>query len=329
MPGGYGFASHVGVARENSFGTAPDSITDFVEALSESMQESIERFETRVLIGAMHEPDDAAGLHTVEGDIEFSAHPESIGHFLAAAFGVSSTGEVASGELYQHTFTPRTNDLENQRAKDSYSFEMFRHDVTSSFLFTGGVVSKITFDMQINQALQITASVVAKSLLISSASTPTFPGSPVDPFTFDTVSISWAGAASEIYEGLAIDFETPMAGNPRLIASNEVFAIKRDGPYMGRITATLAFDDLDEFARWKNQNEAALVVVLQKASSFQLIIDCPRVVWTSYPVAAGGADRIVVEAEGRLFQHVGSGEMIEVNLWNTTSGYVLADNGLS
>ncbi len=324
---GYGFASHIGIVRENSFGVLAGARTDFIEALSESLTETRERFETRNVYGGFYEADDHAGLKRTEGDIVLTANGESVGFPLAGCLGVASTAEVASGELYTHTFTARTTDLENERYNDSYSIEVLRHDVTSAFHILGAVFNKVSLNVVPNQALQVTASVLAKSTDIGSASTPTFPGSPVDPFTFDTCSISWNGAANQAFEALTIDFDNQGEAIPVLNDSDEIYKIKR-GVQAIRVSATLNFENLDEWNNFDTQATGRLFVHFTKANSFSMLIDVPSVRWTGFTANAGGRERITAALEGRGFYNAGSASAIEIQLTNTVSGYPLAANGL-
>lgn len=329
MGQGYGFAGFLGLGHEATFSTLVPR-TDFAEILSETITEGIERFERANAVGGFFEPDDVAGLHTVEGDIVFTANAESIGHFLAAGFGVSSTAQIGASDIFLHDFTVRQSDLENRRPLDSYTIEVSRGDVTSAFLYTGMLVSKLGFSLEAGGPLQVTAGLVGRNAAAGSLSTAIFPTSPMDPFTFDTGSITLAGSASTIFKSINIDLDTQLEADPRVEADRDAGAhIKRAGPPMARVTATLAFEDLTDLGRFQEQEDMAITVFMQKANSFSIYFDMPKVRWTSYGPAISGRERITVEAEGRVFYHVGSGAALTVQLTNTTSGYILVDNGLS
>lgn len=323
----YGMRSSIGFVHENSLDTLAGARTDFIEALSESVAENFDRFEVANVYGGLYERPDVGGLKRVEGDLVFAANPETVGHAFAGALGVSSTVEVTSGLLYQHTFTARANDLEVLRPLDTYSFEIFR-DVTSAHIYTGMSWSKLSLNWQPNQAMQVTASMLGITAAVGSASTPTYPGSPTNPFAFDTTSLSLGGAASGIFEALTIEYDNQLELVPAI--NNSIFPRKagRTGPYMVRVSGTLTFEDLTEYNNFTNQTEARLLVHCFKASSFGMTIDIPSMMYTAFPVAAGGRERITVGFEGQGRYNSGSASTIKVDLWNTRSGYVLADNGL-
>lgn len=325
---GYGFQSHVGLVRENSFGVLAGARTDFLKCKSEGLALTIERFEPVNVHGANYKPDDDTGSKGIEGEITIPAHPESVGLFLAACLGISSTAEVA-GNLMKTTFTSRPDDLENERALDSYSIEVYRHDVTSAFIYRGMLLSKVSLSVQPNQELQVVGTWMGKAVDIGSASTPTFPGSPALPFTFKTCSISLGGAASNIFQNLTIDIDNGLDAENRVNASDEAFAIKRNAPKEIKVTATAGFDNLTEYQNFVDQTEQSLVLYFTKANSFSLKIDLPRVKWTSHQANASGRDRITAAIEGEAWYHTGSGQLVQMELVNmVTSGYPLAENGL-
>src|SRR5688572_24430286 len=85
-----GMLGYIGIGRETTFATSVGAI-NYVEALSESMTVTIDRYETKNIIGGRYEPDDMGGLHNVAGDIVFSARGAPIAPFLLSALGARST----------------------------------------------------------------------------------------------------------------------------------------------------------------------------------------------------------------------------------------------
>jgi len=318
----YGMRSHVGFVLENSLDTLGGARTDFIEALSESVQLTIERLEVANVYGGVHERPDVAGLRRVEGDIVFAANADTLGFAIAGALGVSSTTEVTSGVLYNHTFTARTNDLEARRSHPTHSVEIFR-DVTSAMIYTGCAWSKVSMNIVPNQALQVTLGVVGISAAVGSASTPTYPSSPVNPFTFDACSVQVGGAAAQLYEALTIDWDNQLEAIATINASSVPSRIKRGGPYLGRVSGTLAFENLTDYNSFANQTEQRMVIHFTRAGSFAFNIDIPSFAYTSFPVNAGGKERLTVGFEGQARYNSGSASTMRFQLWNTLSGYLI------
>lgn len=317
---GYGFAGFIGIAKETVWGT-PVAATDYIEALSENFGPVRERFEVKNIVGRYAEPDDEAGLIRVQGDMTFPVNPIGIGYFLRSAFGVMSGSVVLSGSLFKNIFTGATTEFAADSPQPPYTLEVFR-DVTSSFRFAGGNVNMLSLTVQPNQDLRATANMIFKTSSIIAKSSPTFPGSPLSPFTYDSCSISIGGAASTLVETLTMTvIDNQLEGIAALNASNEIIKIRRKGPQLVRLSGSIGFDNLTEFNNFITQTEQRFFMNFTKAASFNLLIDMPRVVYTAFPVGMGGRERLVASFEGTARFHTGSNQAIQVDLTNTKSNY--------
>lgn len=316
---GYGMNGHIGFAFESSGGT-PVAAGDYVEAMSESLGLSKDRFETRNIITRLSEADDMAGLDRVGGDIAFTGFPGPLGFFLAGVTGVQSNTEVLSGFLHTHEFTMGNTDWDTEFAQRPITFEIFR-DVTSSQQYAGCNIAALSTNMAPNQALQITASVIGKSMLHLTKTAATYTGSPANPLAFDTCSIEVGGAATALIEGISTSYDNQLDGVPSLNNSTQIRAIRRTGPQIIRLSGNMAFESIDEMEEFRNQTERQIIVSQTRANSFQLIQDFPRVVYNTYAPVMSGRDRIVVGFEGIARYHAGSANAAKIILTNNTSGY--------
>ena len=315
---GYGFAGQIGIVRESTFGTAP-ARNRFIEALSESITTTIDRFETRNVTGAYYEPNDAAGTLKAEGDIVFAANPEGVGVALCGVLGISSTTVVASG-IYTHEFFQNTTDASSHAPVPSYSVEVFR-DITSANLYMGGIFTKVSLNCQNNQDLRVTGSMKFQTTSLCAKSVATFPGSPVDPFTFDTCSIGIGGTASTIVEAFTLDLDNQAEAFSALNSTSRIVRYRRKGPLMVRLKATVAFEGKSEYEDFLNQTERRWTFNFTKAASFALALDIPNVVLTGYPINIGGRERITVSLEGKARYNVASAYVFKATLTNILSGY--------
>lgn len=316
----YGFASFIGIGRETTWGTGV-AATAYLEAMSEGLQTQIERFEYRNMVGRFTEADDAAGVVRHQGDIVVAAHAGNMGHLLMGYFGLNSVTVGVSGSFFTNIFTPIQSDVSSLNPLPPYTFEVYRAGtlVNSSFRYSGVQVNQLQFNIQPNQDLRITANVIAKDQTFIAKSTPTFPGSPVEAFFFDTCSISFGGAASARFENVTITLNNNLIGIPTLNASNQIAKVRRDGPPMVGFTATVDFTDLDEFLRFKTQTEMAFSAYFTKASSFSLFIEIPRLVLTDVPVRVPGKNRLTLDMTGKGRYHTGSGCAVKFSLTATTT----------
>lgn len=295
----YAFAGHVGFAKETTWGT-PVAVGsgDFMEALSENLTLAIERFDVRNIVGRMAEPDDIAGLRRNAGQLVVAANPLQLGHILRGVFTTPvSITVVLSGFLWECTYQPLTSDPANNNALQPYTLEIFR-DVTSSHRYAGVQMSKLTLGVQPNQDLRVTVGLLAKTTSVIAKSTPTYPGSPANPFTFDTSCLQLAGAAIDTIETLAIDFDNQVEGIPILNNSNEIGRTRRKGPQMVRVSGTIGFETQVEYNRFVQQSEANLIASWTKTDSFGLVVRVPKLVYTAFPLGMGGRDRLTVGFEG-------------------------------
>lgn len=308
----YGMQGHIGIAEETTWGTAV-AATDYFKALNESLETDIDRFETINIHANLFEPDDSAGVRRTTGGIELASNPESIGFMLNGAFGINSVTVVLSGFLHENQFRPATVDVNSLHPLTPYTLEVFR-DMTSSHQYAGVNFATLTLAIAPNQDLRLTADVLAKSLAPLAPTTPTFPGSPVEAFLFDTCSISLAGIGVSDMEALNVSLDNQLEGIPILNASTVIGKIRRAGAQLVRVGGTLEFPDWTQFDLFRNQTELALTANFTKANSFALLIEVPRLVYTTMPPTMTGRERVTADFEGMGRFHTGSNTALDVTL---------------
>lgn len=318
MPG-YGFASFVGYAKESSGGT-PVAVTNYVEAMSENFVDTRDRFDTKNIAGRYSEPDDEAGVRRVQGNVVFAAHPVDIGHFLQAGLGINSSSTVLSGFLWTNNFTPRQSDFDDTYPLQPYTFEIFR-DVGSSQQYAGCCMSKFELSVAPNQDVRCTTDWIGTTALNIAKTTATYPGSPLRVFTFDTASLSIAGVANPLFESFTVSVDNQFAGVPTLNNSTFIRTMRRTGPVMVRVSGNLAFENITEYQNFvlSPQAEQRFVCSVTRQNSFRMVIDVPRVVYTTFPLGIGGRERQVISFEGMGRYHPGSANAITIGLTTTRS----------
>jgi hypothetical protein len=318
---GYGFGGHIGVARETAWGsgTAVGS-GNYIEALSEDISLSIDRFSHKAIIATLAEPDDTPGQRRIAGSIRAAGHPVSMGHFLKGALHSTSLTMVTSGVLMTTEFwsTATGADFSSEVPLQPFTFEIFR-DVTSSVRYSGCLIDSLTLSIEANAALMMEATVIGRGQAVIAKTTPTFPGSPAKPFSFDTCSLSLGGAGTALIETLAIEINNNLEGIGALNLSTDIAKIRRTDHQMVNIRGTLDFTDVTEYLDFVNQTEQALNLSFTKANSFALVINIPRMVYTAFPLGIPGRERITVDFEGKGFYHTGSGTAIRAALTTTQS----------
>lgn len=313
-----GQVGFIALGRETTWGT-PVSATDYIEALSESLPLTIERYEYKNITNQYTESDDAAGLRRIAGTITLPGYPEALRPFLRGIFGEATVTEILSGFLYTNTFKTPSADWASGQPVAPYTVEVFR-DVTSSHRYGGAVFTTLELNAAPNQDLRATVGLLAKTTSIVAKSSPSFVTSPLEPFTFDTCSVSIGGAGSALIEALTISVDGQVEGIPALNATNEIAKIRRSGPQMVNISGTIDFNDLTEYNNFVSQAEQAFVFNFTKASSFSCRIDLPRVVYTAFPMGMPGKERLTVAFEGKARYKTTSATAIQIDVTTTSSG---------
>lgn len=238
-----------------------------------------------------------------------------MGHFLLGVLGQNTVTSVGNG-LFQNVFTPRQSDISSVVPLPSYTLEIFRAGtlVSSSFQYDGVQFGTLGMNITPNQDLRFTVGAIARAQTFIDNTSVSFPTSPVEPFIYDTTSVTLAGVANTKIENLTISIDNQLEGIPTLNNTQYVGKIRRTGPPLVRVSGTIDFQDLSEYNDFQAQTERQLIVSFFKAASFQMIIDVPRFVYTAVPVQAAGRGRITSDFTGMARYHTGSNTALEIKL---------------
>lgn len=320
----YGFAGYFALGKETTWGTSV-SVTDYYKIMSEGLALQIDRFETQNIVGGYYEPDDQAGLRRVEGQVSMFGHPEQMGRVLKGVFGVHSGTTILSGFLNSSKFIPQQSDTSTLAPLPSYTLEINR-DVASSQRIDGAVFSSLELGTQNNQDLRMTFGVIAQKMTniarsVATGTVPTYAGSPVDGFAFDTCSFQIGGVAVSNVEAFSFKHDNQLEGVPTLTATNVISRIRRRSAPVTMISGTMDFSNIDEFTKFLNQTEQQFKAYFTLANSFSLLIDLPRVVYRAFPISMPGRERLTVQFEGKCRYHAGSATAVAITLTTISSAF--------
>ncbi len=315
-----GHLGFLGLAKETTWGTAV-AATDYVEMLSENISTGIDRFPTRNIFSGFYDPDDYAGARRSTGSIVHAGHPISLGHLLKAAFSTISQTSILSGFLYNLHFTGTKSEFADGVPRQPYTMEVNRNISSGSHRYAGALLNRLTMALAPNQDLRATAEWLAQARTMISATTPTFPGSSTDPFTFDTASVQIAGAANTRLEAFQMVIDNQLEGILALNNSNTIARIRAQGPQMIKISGTLDFADNAEELDFINQTERSMIITLTRAQSFALLIEVPRFVYNTFPVGMPGRGRLTVGFDGQARYLASSLAAVRIQLTTTKSNY--------
>ena len=281
---------------------------------------AIDRFDIKNIGAIYTEPDDMSGIKRIAGDVSFPLFPEVALPFISGVLGNPVVTTVLSGFLHTNTYKTPTADYASGQPTMPLTFEVFR-DVTSSFRYSGVVINTLQLEVAPNQEVRATAGVIGKGTSIIAKSAPTFVSSPVEPFAFDTCSLSIGGAGTALVESFTLNLDNQLDGIPALNATTDIAKIRRTGPQLVNISGTMDFANLTEYDNFINQTEQAFVLNFTRTSSFAMKITLPRVIYTAFPVSMGGRERLTVSFEGKCRYHTGSATAIEIAITTTSSAF--------
>ena len=315
-----GHLGFFGLGKETTWGT-PVAVTDYVELLSENISTGIDRFPTRNIFGGFYDPDDYAGARRTAGSITHAGHPVSIGHLLKAAFNNVSQTVLLSGYLWNLNFTGVKSEFADGVPRQPYTLEVNRNISSGSHRYAGALINRLTMALAPNQDLRVTAEWLTKTRSMVAATTPTFPGSSTDPFTFDTASVQIAGAANARLEAFQMVIDNQLDGILALNNTNEIARIRTQGPQLIKISGTLDFADNAEERDFIDQTERAMIITLTRAQSFALLLEVPRFVYDTFPVGIPGRGRLTTGFTGTARYLASSLAAVRVQLTSTKSNF--------
>lgn len=322
----YGSLSHVGLAKETTFGTAVAS-TDYVKFASESLNETIEQVKSDILNGIVDEAPYYEGMHNISGDIQFDVGPVIVGHFLRGALGAPVTTQpdsVGNPTVYQHVFTPVQSNFANVCALPPYTFEVNR-DLSQAFQYAGSVINELDFNFGTDKKIMnCKAAIIAKALALISKTTPSFPV--VDAFTWNQAVINFNGSANTNFSTLEFGVKNALEARPTLDGTRNINRIMRNGKRTFPIKFTLELQDMTEYNLFKAQNEIALNIALTGAVisgtyNHKITIDVPKFHFNAFPINVSGAGVITAQVDGWSEYDPTNLYAMKVTLINNKSSY--------
>lgn len=314
---GLGTRGYFSISGEGTFGTF-DSTFNPLEILSESFSADYDRYKYKNIYGSYIEHEDLRGIKRISGGVSLALNPYGGAFFIRSCLNNTSVTTILSGFLYKNNFTSPINDKSTNAAEYSQTIRIARDADITEYQYTGCVCNKLSIEYSPNNPVIISAEYVGYNELSTATpqTTITYPGSPVFPFTFDTVSLNSA-FGSGLLDSLKIEIDNKIQGYPALTNDALIKRIKRTGKQQIRVRGSIDFSDETEYTKFINQSQTNLVVSVTRAASYQMVVDLPNVVYTSFPLG-NLQGRNVVSFEGEAFYHASSATAILISLTNNT-----------
>lgn len=295
-----GSLSHVGFAKEGTFGTAVAS-TDYVRFASETITETIEQVKSEIMNGTVDESPYYQGLHTIAGDVTFDVRPNIIGHFLRSALGAPVSTQQGATTAYQHVFTPAQQNFATNCALPPYTFEINR-DLASAWQYSGSVVNELDFTFGVDKkVLNCKSSILAKSATTIAKTTPSF--EVTDAFTWNMATVTLNSVANANVSSVEVGVKNSLDARPTLDGTRNINRILRNGKRTFPIKLTVELQDLTEYNLFIAQNEVPLSIVLTGANiastyNYTFQVDVSKFHFNAFPINVSGSGVITAVIDG-------------------------------
>ena len=321
----YGNQSVIGLAFQSSYGTvASTSSLDFFEFVSESVDPDRPSLVSQGNRGVFDEGESYQGPETIGGDLMFEARPIELGIMLKAMFGDPVT--VQSGDIYTHTFKPRTVDFTAGKcANNPLTYYKYSADAGSADLFYDLNATGLELAIANGEFLTSKLDLVGGSFSqVASVAAAYQIGK---RFTWDTTSVSLAGAADDTFTGLTITIDEGLEAQHTLNNSREPSRIRRTGDRTVAVGGTFKFEDQAKKQSFLAQSESSWTINLKGVTEIQsgyydeLRITMPSVRLSENKNPIGGRGPLEPSLSGMAKYSTSSATAVEFTLVNTRAAY--------
>lgn len=317
----FGSNAKLSICAQSAFGSSAPSSWFQVPFASHDLTFTFDELTDDSIFSRYDEADRVTGISGVAGAIQANVHPYAIGHFLRACFGVYS---VSGAGPYVHEFHPQTTTFDANVSLPPYSFQVDQGEanVTSAYFLTDCFVNQWEVSLSAGAYLRSTFNIVGKSAALGTKAPPPeeWPAT-IKPIMWSATSISIGGAAVQRYADISLTFNNNIGMQDRIAGAKEHTFFMRDGfRQFGRFSGTMDVAMAD-WLNVKNETESRLFVFASNSID-TLMIDLPRFVFTSHPLAVAGPGIVTIAIEGRAMYSTDSGTIATVTLTNTLASYL-------
>lgn len=355
-----GTGGQVALIKVDSIGDQTNSVDLWTNFVSESMEHTLEELEEGSITGRRDAPPSHKGIDFGGGDIVMEPNPNAIGVFLNAAVGAGvgslisdagSTGANSTTEAgkpyFSHEFVPRQTAFGPQSFLEPYGIMVYR-DVGSAFMYQGGIVTGLEFDIQAGQLMGATATAMTRTVqrIERIAAINSLVSSGGRPFVWDMASIEVSTditsanlAANTNFEQLTLSLETPHEGVVLLDGTKNYAEFQMNDFRRLNISGTLSFASHAEYDAFIAYEARRLRVTIMNVNSaltlgniaslntngflgyYGMRIHVPSMKFLSWSTPIGGPNRLSTTFTAKAEYDDTIGEMFRIQLHNVTSGY--------
>jgi len=319
----YGQNGHLGIAFQDSYGTAETGSYHWFPLISESLVETVPEIVESGMRNRMEEGESLDGFHEIAGDIVVPAHPLLIGKFFKAWCDVDSYDKTLGTSEYTHVFMPSPNDWGDLAAVPPMTVEVYR-DAGSAHQYEDCLLNTLTLEIAHGTVIKQTASVIGGGFSKVAKNTASYTTG--SEWMWNQASIQIGGSAVDELSTITITFNNNLEAKGTLDGKKYANRIKRGDYRTIEVAGTAIFKDDTEFDLYRNQTRQEYIVTVEGqacASGYNTALEIvlPSVFYTTFPVNIGGPGLLEVGFTGKAKYNSGSGTIGRFTLVNTLATY--------
>jgi hypothetical protein len=362
MPSGNG--GQIALAKIGSLYRDVNTANIWTNFVSESIEHTLDELEEGSINGRRDAPPSHKGLDSWAGDIEIEPNPNALAYFMKGFHGTSvsstvtaagSTGANSGSEAGKaqtfHKFTPRQSTFDLDTFLDPFNVMVYR-DVGSAFLGKGGVFHQIVLDIQANNLVKTTISVMGRKMdrIERVAAVQSLVSSGGRPWVWDmaSVEISTTGIASAAlagrnkFEQLQVTMSLPVEGTAFLDGTKFYGEFSPNDFRRMTFEGTMSFRDQTDYETFIAYENRRLRLTLLNVNSnialgnvasldpaaflgyYGLRLHVPRLKFLSWSAPIGGPNRLTAS-----FTAKAEYDETEGNMWTLEMNNVVGSTELN
>lgn len=260
-----GLAGQFGYISETTTGT-PETVDTFLPFNSETMKSEIERIDSEGLrAGRLVTSAWKPGSNTISGTVEMELWNTDIATLFKHMFG--SVATATNGSQWDYTFTP--GDLTGE----SMTIQVGKPDVGGTvrpFTYAGCKVGGWTLSAEVGSLVMLSLDIVGMTETNGTALETASYDADLDPFVFTEASLSIAGSTNNTVQSFELTQDTGLTERFRLGSATSLEYLQNAfREFTG--TATADFEDLTQYNRFLDGDEASLVLNFDNGSETLVI----------------------------------------------------------
>lgn len=349
-----GAGSQIALMKNGSLYYAPNSVDQWFDFTSESLEHTLEELEEASITGRRDAPPSHKGLDYGQGEINYEPKPDAIGIMLNAVFGTRSSSLIthagstgansvqsAGKPVFHHIFTPRASAFESFSFQEPHTVMVYK-DQGSAFAFDG-IFTGIALNIQAGQLLTGVSPFMARKVrrIARSAAISSLVSRGGRPWVWDMASIQIASggsssaflAANNYFESLELNFTVPCEGVALLDGTKNYAEFQSSDFRRVEINGTLSFRDQSEYDAFVNYEPRHLRINYMNTNSamhlgnpssiqyYTLALEIPQFKFLSWSTPVGGPNRLTTQFRGKAEYSEEFGFMIRALLTNVNCLY--------